>query len=113
MTYPQTVPRCHEVIAKLEAKIEDLLERSDYQATDDADQEAFNYGLSKRQTDLFKMLKAQSIVSRLDLLDEFGSKSYLSVVLVKVRKKLAKHGIKITNCHGVGYKLEGVNNANK
>jgi DNA-binding response OmpR family regulator len=107
MAYPQTVQRCHEVIAKLEAIVENLQARSDYEATDDADLEAFNYGLSVRQTDLYKMLKAQSIVSRLDLLDEFGSNSYLSVVLVKVRKKLAKHGIKITNCHGVGYRLEG------
>ena len=107
MSYPASIQRCHEVIAKLEDKIEDLRARSDYQATDDADLETFDYGLSGRQTDLYKMLKAQAIVSRMDLLDEFGSKSYLSVILVKVRKKLAKHGIKITNCHGVGYRLEG------
>ncbi len=112
MAYPQTVPRCHEIIAKLEAKIEDLRARLDYQATDDAGLEAFNYGLSPRETDLYRMLKANSILPRMDVLDVFGSESHMGVIITNTRKKLAKHGIKITNCHGVGYRLEGAKIAN-
>lgn len=101
------------MIADLQDRIEDLRAQLSCDDESAADREAFEYGLSGRQTDLFKMLRAQTIVPRLDLLDEFGSKSYVSVTLCKTRKKLAKHGLKITNCHGVGYRLEGAKiNAN-
>lgn len=112
MSYPQTLSLCHRRIADLENRIEELRAQVEYGGTDDADLQAFKLGLSGRQTDLFKMLRGQKMVSRLDLLDEFGSKSYLSVILCKTRKKLAKQGLQIINCHSVGYRLEGVTNAN-
>lgn len=107
MTYPTSVQRCHEIIAKLEDKIESLQAQVDYaDADNNADQEAFNYGLSPRETDLYRLLKANSILSRMDVFDAFGSKSYVGVIVTKTRQKLAKHGIRIKNVHSVGYRLE-------
>jgi DNA-binding response OmpR family regulator len=108
MSYPASIQRCHEIIAKLEDKIEELKAQVDYaDADNNADQEAFEYGLSPRETDLYRLLKANSILSRMDVLDAFGSESYVGVIITKTRQKLAKHGIKIKNVHSVGYRLEG------
>ena len=107
MSYPASIQRCHEIIAKLEDKIEELKAQVDYaDADNDADQEAFEYGLSPRETDLYRLLKANSILSCMDVFDAFGSKTYVSVIVTKTRQKLAPHGIKIRNVHGVGYRLE-------
>ena len=110
MTYPQTVARCHEMIARLEDKIEGLEAQIQY-ANADADQaevEAFEYGLSRRESDLYALLRGTNIVPREVLLDAFGSKSHLNVVLTRARKKLLPFGIKIINQHSVGYRLEGI-----
>lgn len=110
MAYPQTVQRCHEVIARLEDKIEALQADLEYGAepSEDIETEAFDYGLSRRETDLFRLLKTNRVCTLDMLRDEFGTRSYVDVIIVKTKRKLAKHGLKITNCHGVGYRLEGL-----
>lgn len=108
MSYPTSIQRCHEIIAKLEDKVEELKALVEYaDADNNADQEAFEYGLSPRETDLYRLLKANSILSCMDVYDAFGSKTYVSVIITNTRKKLAPHGIKIKNVHSVGYRLEG------
>jgi DNA-binding response OmpR family regulator len=117
MVYPQTLQRCHETIAKLEAKIEALQDILSYADTDQGapirypiDPARVKYGLGEREAFLLSLLTADKVTSSAWIQDQMGSTSPKSIptIMSNLRKKLAKHGIKIINCHGVGYRLEGV-----
>lgn len=110
MAYPQTVQRCHEVIARLEDQIECLKAQLEHDADPDEtiEVEAFGYGLSRRQTDLYRLLRSNRVCTLDMLRDEFGTRSYVDVIIVKTKQKLKPHGLSITNQHGVGYRLEGL-----
>lgn len=117
MTYPQTVQRCHEVIARLEAKIEALQDSLDYADTEQdapirypVDPNRARYGLGEREAFLMSLLTTDTVTSSAWIQDQMNSSSPKSIptIMSNLRKKLAKHGIKVINCHGVGYRLEGV-----
>ena len=117
MAYPQTVQRCHEVIARLEDQIEDLKAQLEHVANRDdlpsrypKDPNRLKYGLGEREAELFALLTMNKVTSGAWLEDQMGNrtKKYIATVIANLRKKLKPHGLSITNCHGVGYRLEGL-----
>lgn len=117
MTYPETITRCHQVIAKLEAKIEALEDSLAYERNDDdkpirypVDPNRAKYGLGEREAFLMSLLTTDKITSAAWIQDQMNSSSPKSIptIMSNLRKKLKKHGIKVVNQHGVGYRLEGI-----
>jgi len=112
VSYPASIQRCHEIIAKLEDKIEELKAQVDY--TQDkphrypVDPNRVKYGLGEREAFLFSMLRYDCVTSTSYLREQFGygSEKNIVTVLCHLRKKLAKHGIKIKNVHGLGYLIQ-------
>jgi hypothetical protein len=117
MSYPQTVQRCHEMIARLEKKIESLEDKlSELECREDGptrypkDPNRVKYGLSEREAELFALLKFERVTSCAWIEDQMGGKTgkYIATLIAILRSKLRKHDIDVVNYHGVGYRLERV-----
>ena len=117
MSYPQTVQRCHEMIARLEKKLESLEDKV-FELEDDDDRpirypkdpNRFKYSLSEQQAELFALLTFDRITSCAWIEDQMGNKTgkYIATLIAILRSKLRKHGIDIVNQHGVGYMLKNM-----
>jgi hypothetical protein len=116
VTYPVTVPRCHDLIRKLEAEIESLkdrilaaeCEREDLarQAMDEARKK---YGLTEIEAAMLGSLAADRITRTESLQAKFGYKSAgdVSLRMRRLIKKMSAFSVQVVAVPGIGWKLAG------
>jgi hypothetical protein len=111
MAYPQTVQRCHEVIARLEEKIEALQADLEYAGTieDEDGKWVAKYRLTARELELFLVLKSAPMVGFEEAVRVFGCKDRgnLRAYVRFLRNKLKPYGVQITTHRHLGYSMTG------
>lgn len=116
VTYPVTVPRCHDLIRKLESQIlhlQDLILARECDDEDLAcqaiDAAREKYDLGEIQARMFLALAADRVTRAKNLQAQFGYKTAadVSMRMRRLIKKMAVHGVKIVAVPGVGWKLSG------